>query len=223
MRAARVLAAGLLFAALAGLSVRPVGSATRLSPAFLRSHSACAGHERWQIKTLLDDDASHLNKRLTKATVDQLRADATRPAQVSAIVGRIKRVEFRRYRLRITLHEAFREDDGDLHVVIHDPNYDGQLDPEQTMIMEFPNADCEPQNKSAYAPRMATARAKFVAFVKKCTGYDRSFGKLVKLVGHADVNGVGFWDIEHGTKQRGRAPNDIEIHPVLKFAGLDCG
>jgi hypothetical protein len=48
---------------------------------------------------------------------------------VSAKVGRIARVEFRRYRVRITLHQAFREDDGDLHVIIHDPHHDGEADP----------------------------------------------------------------------------------------------
>jgi hypothetical protein len=33
------------------------------------------------------------------------------------------------------------------------------------------------------------------------------------------ITGVGFWDAKHG--QTGVAPNGIELHPVLGFAG-DC-
>jgi hypothetical protein len=33
---------------------------------------------------------------------------------------------------------------------------------------------------------------------------------------------VGFWDVRHGTPQRGRAPHDVERHPVLSFTGGAC-
>jgi hypothetical protein len=36
------------------------------------------------------------------------------------------------------------------------------------------------------------------------------------------VTGVGFFDVKHGTPQTGVAPNNIELHPVLKLSGIDC-
>jgi hypothetical protein len=37
------------------------------------------------------------------------------------------------------------------------------------------------------------------------------------ITGTATITGVGFFDFPHG--QTGHAPNDIELHPVLKFTG----
>jgi hypothetical protein len=34
--------------------------------------------------------------------------------------------------------------------------------------------------------------------------------------------GVGFFDLKHGTPQRGRAPQDFELHPVLSFTRGRC-
>jgi len=222
VRAALLIAIGLSTAATAGLAARAVAGSHRLPPSVLLSHSKCAGHERWQIKTLSDDEADQVNKTARTTTVDELRENDTRPDKVSAKVGRIARVEFRRYRVRITLHQAFREDDGDLHVIIHDPHHDGEADPAHTMIIEFPNTNCEPQKSSTYAPLLQEAREKFAAFVKACTGYDGTFGSPVELHGHVTITGVGFWDIKHGNPQRGRAPNDLELHPVLKFSRAKC-
>ena len=38
----------------------------------------------------------------------------------------------------------------------------------------------------------------------------------------ASLEGVGFFDLPHGTPQIGVAPNNIELHPVLKFSAEDC-
>jgi hypothetical protein len=57
VRAALVSAIGLLVAFAAGFAVRGLAASRPLSPAFLRSHSKCAGHELWKIKTLVDDQA----------------------------------------------------------------------------------------------------------------------------------------------------------------------
>src|SRR5262249_20083280 len=29
------------------------------------------------------------------------------------------------------------------------------------------------------------------------------------------LRGIGFFDVEHGTEQDGKAPNNIELHPVI--------
>jgi hypothetical protein len=32
----------------------------------------------------------------------------------------------------------------------------------------------------------------------------------------------GLRDVKHGNRQTGRAPNDLEIHPVLRFTQVRC-
>jgi hypothetical protein len=36
------------------------------------------------------------------------------------------------------------------------------------------------------------------------------------------VTGVGFFDVKHSTPQTGVAPNNIELHPVLRLSGASC-
>jgi hypothetical protein len=182
----------------------------------------CRGEERWSIKTLTDSEAGQVNTTTTGATVGELRANDTRPDKVSSKGTRIRPVEFRRYRVHASLRKAIREDDGDLHVVISDPSHDGEADPQETMIIEFPDTTCAPQSSSAYAPQMAAARASFVALVKRCTGYQGTFGSLRAFRLHATVTGVGFWDVKHSTPQLGHALNDLELHPVLKLTQAAC-
>jgi hypothetical protein len=182
----------------------------------------CKGDERWQIKTLTNAQAGDVNTTATTTTVEALRQNDTRPEKVSSKVNRIAPLEFRRLRIHATLRKAIREDDGDLHVVIADPAHDAEADPEQTLIIEFPDASCEPQKSSSYATQMASAREAFVALVTRCTGYAGNFGSLRQFKLHATVTGVGFWDVKHGTPQLGHAPNDLELHPVLKVTQATC-
>jgi hypothetical protein len=42
------------------------------------------------------------------------------------------------------------------------------------------------------------------------------------LIGTASLEGVGFFDLKHGTPQVGVAPNNIELHPVLRFSVENC-
>ena len=85
----------------------------------------------------------------------------TRPEKVSSKAMRIHPVEFRRYRVHATIDAAFREGDGDLHVVIHDRANDGTTAEADTMIAEFPDATCAPQQASTYADVMGKARDAF--------------------------------------------------------------
>jgi hypothetical protein len=41
----------------------------------------------------------------------------------------------------------------------------------------------------------------------------------VQLHGTATIRGVGFFDLLHGTSQHGVAPNEVELHPALRFTG----
>jgi hypothetical protein len=42
------------------------------------------------------------------------------------------------------------------------------------------------------------------------------------LKGTATVTGVGFFDVKHSTPQTGVAPNNIELHPVLRVSSANC-
>jgi hypothetical protein len=43
-----------------------------------------------------------------------------------------------------------------------------------------------------------------------------------RLSGIATIEGVGFFDLPHSTPQVGVSPNNIELHPLLKFTSSDC-
>jgi hypothetical protein len=118
-------------------------------------------------------------------------------------VGRIAPVEFRRYRVLATVQEAFREGDGDIHVVIHDPHHDGEFDPAHTMIAEFPDTTCSPQRFSGAVVAMRNARKASRALVRRCTGYTGNFGSHRILHVKAYISGIGFWDVKHGNPQKG--------------------
>ena len=69
------------------------------------------------------------------------------------------------------------------------------------MVAESPNAPfCSVDATTYRKKQMAKARDK------------------VKVCAHARIVGVVFWDRPHNVT--GRAPNAIEIHPILDFACL---
>jgi len=178
----------------------------------------CGGHERWDIKVLADDEVTQIavNQSL-RTTIDSLRSNPTRPEKVGSKTKRIRPVEVTVYRIRAQMQEAKLEDDRDIHLVVHDAH------PEHTMIVEFPDTACEPAKSSPYAQRMARAREGFYRLVTRCTGRRPSFADWTPLTGRATIKGVGFFDIKHGREQRGRADNNIELHPVLSFTRGRCG
>jgi hypothetical protein len=42
------------------------------------------------------------------------------------------------------------------------------------------------------------------------------------LKGSATITGVAFFDVKHNNPQHGVAPNNIELHPVLRFSYPTC-
>jgi hypothetical protein len=101
------------------------------------------------------------------------------------------------------------EDDSDIHLVIADPSRTGA-----TMIAEFPSKSCTAGATPRARTRMNRART---ALIAACGA---PMGSFRKLDGTATISGVGFFDHIHG--QTAVAPNGIELHPVVGFAGA-CG
>lgn len=97
------------------------------------------------------------------------------------------------YSVEGTVTHVLSEADQDLHVVLEDgPAH---------MVVESPNAPiCTVGATSYRRKQMAAARTK------------------VRLCAKARVVGVVFWDRPHNVT--GRAPNAIELHPILDFACL---
>jgi hypothetical protein len=103
------------------------------------------------------------------------------------------RIPFERriYSVEAAVTHVLYEDDQDLHLVLEEgPAH---------MVAESPNAPFCTVNATAYRKRqMAAARDK------------------VRICSHARIVGVAFWDRPHNVT--GRAPNAIELHPILDFA-----
>ncbi|MHB8641558.1 MAG: hypothetical protein ACYDA3_01535 [Gaiellaceae bacterium] len=166
-------------------------------------HETACGTERWPEKTLADPFASKVKLTPHAATVDGLRT-------LTKVVGiggqRGLGVERTTYRVHVKLVGIKQEADSDFHLVIADPTSG------KTMIAEFPDPSCTLGAKATLRTKMQTAR---IAVVTAC-GFAPNSG-YHHISGTATITGVGFFDFSH--HQTGRAPNDIELHPVLKFSG----
>jgi hypothetical protein len=159
----------------------------------------CGGEERWDVKTLQDADANSVKKTPSKTSVETL-TKKTRPAQVGQHTPRFA-AEKKTYTVLAIVKEYFTEADGDIHIVLQDVN-----DPGITMIAEMPDYTCDKVTGSSYVSKFKQAKDNFKSYRK------------TELVGHKFFfTGVAFFDLTHGTAQRGVAPNGIELHPVLNF------
>ena len=127
---------------------------------------------------------------------------------------RIDGVETTTYRVKARLIEFKREDDHDIHLVISVPSAKSK-----TMIVEFPDTSCNGASSSPKKSQMASARS---ALTKSCGQAPGPSSDFKNLQGTATVTGVGFFDVKHGTPQTGVAPNNIELHPVLRFSNSSC-
>lgn len=160
------------------------------------------GEERWQVKTLMDQDASKINFAPQTTTVGWL---VSQPAPGSLPQdSRIAPIEMQTYSVHANLVGFKLERDHDIHIVISDLE-----NPSETMIVEIPSKDCASACASPRLPDFEAARAIF----------DGRFGEpheqFRRMSASVDVTGVGFFDYLH--RQTGVAVNGIELHPVLSI------
>jgi hypothetical protein len=209
-RAAVVLAilAGLLTVAAVQSAHEALSSAT----------AECTGEYRWNIKTLSDPNAGDVRLSPTvKAGVADLW-DKAKPAGFKSKVRNLP-FETTTYRIKAKLVEARwvnetptaskKGGDLDIHLVIQ-----ALTNPDKTMIVEFPFADCI-EAVPSLKKKMVDARAAFISNCKN--GEPRR--KFHNLSGIATVTGVGFYDRPHAI---GSALHGVELHPVIRFSSSSC-
>jgi hypothetical protein len=156
----------------------------------LQAQPKC-GVERWPVKVLGDRDAWRVNLKPLPVTIAELAA-TPRPVARLSQDRRIAPHELQTYVVRARLWRISTQEDGDWHVELRDPER-----PTEMMIAEIPAPECAP------SPELAAR-------------YSEVRVQLRKFPRHAIVlvSGVAFFD--HFHNQRGRAPNGIELHPVLE-------
>jgi hypothetical protein len=174
--------------------------------------AATCGVERWAVKTLSDPQAGQVNFTPQDSSIGRLR-NKPDPHTTSS-TPRLDGVEKTTYRVKARLLEFKREDDHDIHLVVSVPSARSK-----TMIVEFPDPTCPGARDSAKKTQMGRARS---AVTRACGQPPGPSGDFADLKGTATVTGVGFFDVKHGTPQTGVAPNNIELHPVLRFSNASC-
>jgi hypothetical protein len=199
-------AAALVLVAAAVIVPLALLSANRNRNESASTATSCGG-KRWPVKTLADPAGPGLRlDRVQTTTIEALRRLPARPGGESTRGDRVERTVYR-VAARLVAAKVI-EDDSDIHLVIADPKTGG------SMIAELPAFGCTVG--ATRQARLLMQRAR-VAFLNACggpgTGEYAEYGRRSR----ATVTGLGFFDFLHG--QRGVAPNAIELHPLIGFAG----
>jgi hypothetical protein len=167
----------------------------------------CNGVERWSVKVVTDSAASRINYTPKQARISDFVK--LRP-QYSGMEPRAD-VERQTYEVTCRIAGYKREADGDIHIVMMDPN-----DNSVTMIGEIPDPDCPNVSNSPLVSAFRSARAQIASFAVEHddgSGLHKVARGLYKLVG------IGFMDRIEG--QLGVAPNGIELHPVISVTRIE--
>ena len=192
-------------------------SAPAAGPEQIKVGASCPGGNRWAVKTLTDASAGSVDyRRPVKATVASLAAQAP-STTITATTKRLPsektvyEVTAKLIKAKLSYEPDTKKGDEDITLVIADPTTGAM------MIAELPKARCSPESRSIKAAQMDKARSAFVA----ACGTPPA-GHFETLHGIARITGVGFFDLDHGKAQTGRAPHFRELHPLLAFSTTHC-
>ena len=174
--------------------------------------SAVCGGERWAVKTLSDSRENLVNFTPQVTSIRHLRRKPD--PHTSWSTPRIEGAETTTYRVKARLIGFKRERDHDVHLTIAVPS-----SPAKTMIVEFPDTTCNGAASSPKKAAMAKGRSQLIAACGQPPGPSSAFRHLK---GTATITGVGFFDVKQATPQPGVAPNNIELHPVLRLSARSC-
>jgi hypothetical protein len=158
----------------------------------------CGGTERWDVKVLADPAASTVNLTPISTTVNSL-INLTTPTP-STTMPRQPGLEDKTYTFTCSVTVKKAETDNDYHLVLSDGTH--------TLIGEIPDPVCSVAASSNFVPQYTAARN----FVDTYIGSGTYSSVHIAPV---QIYGVAFVDPPHG--QTGAAPNNLEIHPILKI------
>jgi len=205
-RIAALTGAGVMIAALGAVAPAAAGaqaagpSLGRTVPAAAQAAATC-GSWRWPVKTGSDATRYQVSRTTRFTSVNYLDS-LTRPGSFGSYAQnhRIRWPEFRTWQINDTTLVAIKlEDDGDLHLRLRSSTG-------KTMIGEIPRPGCV--SSSSLWKTGITAARNYVT-----DRYWVSLDRWHYLYKKIDINGLGFFDEEHGVT--GAAPNNIELHPVI--------
>lgn len=159
------------------------------------SDNKCEGTLRWEVKVAADEDAELIQEKARVTTIKELTAYDT------DTIPKGKQRQYSETKLytvkEVLITKAILEDDNDIHLVLEDGKGNH-------MIAEIPYADCTVARKSKYAKKYKQVRKSFEKYQDNFNCYT------------FNVTGVFFQDKSHG--QTGKAPNDVELHPVMALS-----
>jgi hypothetical protein len=157
------------------------------------------GRHRWPVKTFRDRDRSRVRLEPVDTTIAALTRVARPPDSEFRGRFRIAPEEFTVYRVRARLRRVRYEPDGDVHMILVDPEA-----PTRSLIAEIPK------------PLFSIG-----------SGFEKVFRAERALVDHhlrahgesVEVTGIGFFDYRPHPRHGG-PPNGFELHPVIQLKFL---
>jgi len=157
------------------------------------------GGGRWPVKTFRDRDRALVRMEPVDATVAGLSRIPKPEAATFRSVRRIAPVELTVYRVRARLRAVIDGADGDIHLLLADPD-----EPARTMIAEIP------------IPIFAVGSGLGDVFEDERAQVRRHRRERGPFV---EVTGIGFFDPYTHDRPGGAPTNGLELHPVigLKF------
>jgi hypothetical protein len=161
--------------------------------------SSCGGVERWAVKVMTDASWTNFDSVPKHTTVTHL-VGLTTPTPSSSM-PRYDAVEDSCYTTVVTITEMRVESDSDWHLVITDGTGN-------TMIAECPCPNCTSVAASHYIGDFIGARNWIAANIGNVTNTSIS-------IKNVQVTGQAFIDPPHG--QSGAAPNNLELHSIIKI------
>ncbi|HEX7903436.1 MAG TPA: hypothetical protein VF487_06130 [Chitinophagaceae bacterium] len=162
------------------------------------SDNVCGGKQRWAVKVLADPGAATIKKTPVVTTIDQLtQIDTEIPEHKFKETAPRMDIEQQVYTIKnCFITDILREDDNDYHLVIEDGKGNH-------MVAEIPDPECDDAANSGWVDDFIQART----LIEEDGTRFRHF--------RYTITGVLFRDKTHGVT--GRAPNNVELHPVIKI------
>ena len=157
------------------------------------------GIERWHVKTLLDPDTAKIVWTPVASSIAEQSAFSRVSVNLTA-----PRLDFEEQvtAIQCTIVSYKREDDNDIHLILQDSAGN-------QMIAEIPSVSCAEVMRTSHGMDYGAATDWVTANLGKPTTSFKDANKA------ATVTGVLFQDFSHG--QKGAAPSQREIHPVLSI------